>query len=130
MISLGVQVDYFDQFSDPSFHSWNNPKDKMIIKVIIGNVKWREGVMIIRMGKGIMIMISISKIRKITARRKNRRENGNRALDDGLKPHSKGDVNSRSLVEVFKGQESIIKIMGRIIGIIIATMEVVMVSII
>ena len=42
--------------------------------------------------------ISTSKIRKIIARRKNRREKGSRADFIGSNPHSKGDLFSRSLV--------------------------------
>lgn len=42
------------------------------------------------------MIISISKIKNRTARRKNRREKGRRALDDGENPHSNGLVSSRS----------------------------------
>lgn len=47
------------------------------------------------------MIISISKIRKRTASKKNRRENGKRALEGGLNPHSNGDANSRSLIGLF-----------------------------
>jgi hypothetical protein len=40
--------------------------------------------------------ISTSKIKKITARRKNRREKGRRADPMGSNPHSKGELFSRS----------------------------------
>ena len=50
-------------------------------------------------GVGIKRAISISKTRKITANRKNRKENGNRAFLLGSKPHSKGDLFSRSTVD-------------------------------
>jgi hypothetical protein len=40
--------------------------------------------------------ISTSKIRKITAKRKNRREKGKRAVPIGSNPHSNGDLFSRS----------------------------------
>lgn len=40
--------------------------------------------------------ISTSKIKKITARRKNRREKGSRAELIGSNPHSNGDLFSRS----------------------------------
>lgn len=43
--------------------------------------------------------ISTSKIRKMTARRKNRREKGSRAELIGSKPHSKGDIFSRSICD-------------------------------
>jgi hypothetical protein len=51
------------------------------------------------MGRGIISTISISKIIKITANKKNRKENGIRALRLGSKPHSKGDDFSRSALE-------------------------------
>ena len=41
----------------------------------------------------------MSKTRKITARRKNRIENGRRALFFGSNPHSNGDAFSRSMME-------------------------------
>lgn len=52
-----------------------------------------------RMGVGRSRTISISNTRKITARRKNRRENGIRAEFFGSKPHSNGDSFSRSWLE-------------------------------
>lgn len=48
-------------------------------------------------GAGIKRTISISNTRKITAKRKNRVENGRRALSFGSNPHSKGVLFSRSL---------------------------------
>ena len=50
-------------------------------------------------GMGINSAISISKTRKITAKRKNRREKGIRADDLGSNPHSKGESFSRSWVD-------------------------------
>jgi hypothetical protein len=47
-------------------------------------------------GIGIINTISISKMIKITASRKNRKENGIRALRLGSNPHSNGDDFSRS----------------------------------
>ncbi len=47
-------------------------------------------------GAGRRRTISMSNTRKITARRKNRRENGIRAEFLGSKPHSNGDSFSRS----------------------------------
>lgn len=47
-------------------------------------------------GIGIIRIISISNTKKITASRKNRRENGIRAEDLGSKPHSNGVDFSRS----------------------------------
>ena len=49
------------------------------------------------MGMGSKRAISISKTRKITAKRKNRSENGTRADLLGSKPHSNGLDFSRSL---------------------------------
>lgn len=54
---------------------------------------------IINKGIGNNRTISISKTRKITARRKNRNENGMRALALGSKPHSNGEDFSRSSIE-------------------------------
>ena len=51
------------------------------------------------LGAGRRITISISKTRKMTARRKNRVEKGSRAEREGSNPHSKGESFSRSLVE-------------------------------
>lgn len=48
------------------------------------------------MGTGIKRTISISKTRKITARRKNRKEKGVRADPIGSNPHSNEDSFSRS----------------------------------
>jgi hypothetical protein len=52
-------------------------------------------------GIGRMRVISTSKIRKITAIRKNRKENGIRADLFGSNPHSKADGFSRSGVFFF-----------------------------
>jgi hypothetical protein len=49
-----------------------------------------------KIGKGIIRTISISKTIKMIPRRKNRNENGIRAVFLGSNPHSKGDVFSRS----------------------------------
>ena len=48
--------------------------------------------------RGRSSVISTSKIRKITAIKKNRSENGVRADPLGSKPHSKGEFFSRSLI--------------------------------
>lgn len=50
-------------------------------------------------GSGSRSAISMSNTRKITAKRKNRIENGRRALFLGSNPHSNGDVFSRSGIE-------------------------------
>lgn len=49
-----------------------------------------------RVGAGRRMTISISKIKNRTARRKNRKENGIRALERGENPHSNGLAVSRS----------------------------------
>jgi len=59
---------------------------------MIVDVLWR----IMRAGKGIRRTISMSNTMKITANRKNRRENGIRALWLGSNPHSKEVFFSRS----------------------------------
>ena len=50
-------------------------------------ITWGDNV---KRGVGMSRAISISKIRKMTARMKNRRENGIRAEEDGSNPHSNG----------------------------------------
>lgn len=52
--------------------------------------------------RGNSRVISTSKIRKITAIRKNWRENGIRADDFGSNPHSNGDLFSRSINVFFE----------------------------
>lgn len=49
-------------------------------------------------GKGRRIAISTSKIKKITAIKKKRREKGKRGEQKGSNPHSKGEVFSRSKI--------------------------------
>lgn len=58
--------------------------------------------------RGKSRVISTSKIKKITAIRKNRSENGNRAVPFGSKPHSKGEFFSRSEIVFFDNKEAII----------------------
>ena len=53
---------------------------------------------IVNSGIGTSKTISMSKTIKMIARRKNRIENGIRALWLGSKPHSNGDDFSRSLI--------------------------------
>lgn len=63
--------------------------------------------------KGRRRVISTSKIRKITAIRKNRRENGIRADPLGSNPHSNGEFFSRSLIVFFEmTDEMIIRILA------------------
>lgn len=53
-------------------------------------------------------VISTSKIKKITAIKKNRNEKGNRAVPFGSKPHSKGEFFSRSEIVFFDKRDAII----------------------
>lgn len=58
--------------------------------------------------RGRSRVISTSKIRKITAIRKNRKENGMRADPFGSNPHSNGEFFSRSLIVFFEIIEEIV----------------------
>lgn len=73
------------------------PASRIIRKRIIVSKNCGEGVAAKIKGAGIRSTISISKTRKMTARRKNRVEKGRRALSFGSNPHSKGVLFSRSL---------------------------------
>lgn len=75
-------------------------------------------VVFIEIIRGRIKVISTSKIRKITAIKKNWREKGIRAEDLGSNPHSKGDLFSRSENVFFD------KIVAKII-IILAIMKVI-----
>jgi hypothetical protein len=59
-------------------------------------------------GNGRRIVISTSKIRKMMAIRKNRRENGIRLDENGSNPHSKGEDFSRLDVFFFLSREAAI----------------------
>lgn len=58
-------------------------------------IRYTMLVRFINIGMGINRTISMSNTIKMIAKRKNRRENGIRALWLGSNPHSKGDVFSR-----------------------------------
>lgn len=62
--------------------------------VVVRRAVWEGGVKATS-GMGSRRAISMSKTRKIKARRKKRRENGIRACFLGSNPHSKGEVLSR-----------------------------------
>lgn len=64
-------------------------------------------------------VISTSKIKKITAIKKNRKENGNRAVPLGSNPHSNGEFFSRSEIVFFDSKDAIIITTVEIIRIII-----------
>jgi hypothetical protein len=63
-------------------------------------------------GRGISKIISMSNTRKITASKKNRVENGIRALFLGSNPHSNGDDFSRSLKDRALKMYAMVRIMG------------------
>lgn len=88
------------QVNAPWFHSWYNPINKIIIKNRLINEKLIMFEIFIIKIRGINKVISTSKIKKITAIKKNWSEKGNRAEDFGSNPHSNGDLFSRS-VKVF-----------------------------
>ena len=63
---------------------------------------------LIIIARGSNSVISTSKIKKITAIKKNRRENGRRADPFGSNPHSNGEFFSRSIIVFFASNEAII----------------------
>lgn len=69
----------------------------MIRKRVIAQIKLDKMSILSNSGAGIRRTISMSKTRKITARRKNRVEKGIRAFLLGSNPHSNGEDFSRSL---------------------------------
>lgn len=77
--------------------------------------------------KGINRVISTSKIKKITAIKKNCNENGIRAEDLGSNPHSNGDLFSRSENVFFEIKLAIIITAIEIIKIIIEIKNVVVI---
>jgi len=113
---------YLDHSSDPSFHSWTVP----IIKIIINKIDKIVHVLILKLlkisGIGIRIVISTSKIKKITATKKKCKEKGTRADDFGSYPHSKGEPFSRC-ISFFMANLLLIKIRAtdnKILNIIIS----------
>lgn len=92
-----ILIIYKDQFKAPWFHSWYSPNNKILIKNI-NDEKYRviDEIFIIKI-KGIKSVISTSKIKKITAIKKNCKEKGIRAELLGSNPHSKGLAFSRSI---------------------------------
>lgn len=90
-------LDYFDQSRDPSFHSWINPTNRINRNSEIDRIA--VGVLSIlgKSGSGNSKTISTSNTMKMMARRKNRIENGIRAVFFGSNPHSNADDFSRSM---------------------------------
>lgn len=76
----------------------------MKIVAVINHIIIFEFVMIMIMGK--IRAISTSKIKKIMAIIKNRREKGRREEDDGSNPHSNGEHFSRSVNDFFDRTEA------------------------
>lgn len=74
----------------PNFHSIIKP---IIIIKLIKKKETKKKIFLFdnNKGKGIIITISTSKIRKIIAIKKNFREKGTREIEKGSKPHSNGD---------------------------------------
>ena len=90
---------YFDQSRDPSFHSWISPTSRInrnirIEKIALGvfSIDGRSGI-------GRSKTISTSNTMKIIANKKNRMENGIRAVFFGSNPHSNADDFSRSVFD-------------------------------
>ena len=81
---------------EPSFHSWYRPASKIIINQQEINEIIKGLVLKIRKGRGMIKVISTSKIRKITAIKKNRIEKDRRLDVFTSNPHSKGEGFSRS----------------------------------
>lgn len=73
---------------------------------MIAQVKIEEK--LIMVARGRRRVISTSKIRKITAIKKNRNEKGRRADPLGSNPHSNGEFFSRSMIVFFASKEAII----------------------
>lgn len=67
-----------------------NPNNKIIKKNIVENMVIIEN-LFIKYTRGISIVISISKIKKIILTKKKWILNGNRLSDKGSNPHSNGD---------------------------------------
>lgn len=72
--------------------------------------------------------ISTSKIRKITAIRKNRKEKGSREELLGSNPHSKGDLFSRSIIVFFDKIDAKIITITTIVAKINAMIEMIIIT--
>ena len=98
MLYLTTTLYYVAHSSEPWFHSWYNP----IIRISKNNILVIVHIIIFDL-KGIIVIgkinaISTSKIKKIIAIKKNRKEKGRREDLIGSNPHSKGDLFSRSSI--------------------------------
>ena len=92
---------YWAHVNEPSFHSWKSPRIKITKnrKLPTNRISLMPVESAARTGN--KRTISTSKIRKMIASRKKRKEKGNRADFIGSNPHSKGELFSRSLVVRF-----------------------------
>jgi hypothetical protein len=108
---------YSVQFNEPSRYSWAVPINRVRRNkvIIIGHSK--GGINVIS-GRGINNTISMSKTRKITAKRKNRSENGARAEPVGSNPHSNGESFSRFLSIILGDKNQIMIRRSEIISLI------------
>ena len=89
----------------PWFHSWYKPIiriSKKIDLIIIHDSMFDDNITTVI---GSSSAISTSKIKKITAIRKNRNEKGSRADLFGSNPHSNGDLFSRSSMFFFDNKD-------------------------
>ena len=89
----------------PWFHSWYKPIiriSKKIDLIIIHDSMFDDNITTVI---GNSSAISTSKIKKITAIRKNRNEKGSRADLFGSNPHSNGDLFSRSSMFFFDNKD-------------------------
>lgn len=91
------------------------PNSRIKKKITLRANKGQGLVLVIEIGIGMRRAISISKTKKITAKRKNRREKGIRAEFLGSKPHSKGLDFSRSIDEFMAASFAIVNTTAPII---------------
>lgn len=99
---------YLDQSRDPSFHSWINPTRRINRNISIAVIALGVFSIVGRRGIGSSKTISTSNTIKIIASRKNRMENGIRAVFFGSNPHSNADDFSRSLfVRILRNHDSV-----------------------
>jgi hypothetical protein len=82
----------------PSKISWNSPTSKIASRVATDLVKKLKSEHTEAGITGKIRISSTSKIKKIRATKKNRIENGRRAINFGVNPHSNGLVFSRSIL--------------------------------
>jgi len=85
-----MYYNYLIHLREPSFHSWISPNIRIIKNKDLAKIE--DLIIFIFSLKitGNSKATSMSKIKKITANKKNRIEKGRRALSLGSKPHSKG----------------------------------------